>query len=202
VLARVVADERPDVLGITELTPAWDAAIRERLPRYRPVAVDPQPGAYGIGLYARVDASGRIAHLPSDGPPSVVARVPLGGARVTLVVTHPHTPFGPHAGGLHRRQFAALAAARPSFGPRVAICGDLNTPPWSWPFRHLEASGLRDTQRGHPLDASWPTWFPPLRTPIDNCLVSDGVVVLRRETLSGIDSDHLPLLLEIGLARS
>jgi endonuclease/exonuclease/phosphatase (EEP) superfamily protein YafD len=199
-LERVVRGERPDVLGITELTPGWLRAIRRELPEYRPIAVHPQTDAYGIGVFARVPASGRIERFPADGPASVVARVPLGGRPVTLVVTHPHTPFGPHAGGLHRRQFQALAAAVPRLGVRLVICGDLNTPPWSWPFRRLQEHGLRNAHDGHPLEGTWPSWFAPLRVPIDNCLVSRGLVVVSSHVGASTGSDHLPLVIELGLA--
>lgn len=200
-LARLVRSERPDVLGITELTPAWLAAIRRELPRYRPLAVHTQPDAYGIGVFARVPASARIERFPADGPASVVARVSVGGRPLTVVVTHPHTPFGPHAGGLHRRQFLALADALPRFGPRFAVCGDLNTPPWSWPFRQLEAHGLRDAHDGRPLEGTWPSWFAPLRVPIDNCLVSRGVAIVSAHVGAAIGSDHLPLVITLAPAR-
>lgn len=201
-LARLVHRERPDLLGVTELTDAWLAAIRRELPRYRPLAVHPQDDAYGIGVFARVPASAQIERFPADGPASVVVRLSLGGRPLTVVVTHPHTPFGPHAGGLHRRQFVALAAALPRFGPRFAICGDLNTPPWSWPFRQLEGHGLRNVHDGHPLEGTWPSWFAPLRVPIDNCLVSRGVAIVSSHVGAAIGSDHLPLVVTLAAARA
>lgn len=201
-LARLVRRERPDVLGVTELTAGWLAAIRRELPGYRALAVHPQPDAYGIGVFARVPASARIERFPADGPASIVVDLTIGGRPVTLVVTHPHTPFGPHAGGLHRRQFAALGGALPRFGARFAICGDLNTPPWSWPFRRLEGHGLRDAHDGHPLEGTWPSWFAPLRVPIDNCLVSRGVAIVASHVGAAIGSDHLPLVITLAPART
>lgn len=200
-LTRLVRSERPDVLGITELTPGWLRAIRRDLPQYRPLAARTRTDAYGIGVFARVPASATVERFPSDGPASIVVHTAIGGKPVTLVVTHPHTPFGPHAGGLHRRQFEALAAAVPQLGERLAICGDLNTPPWSWPFRQLQAHGLRNAHDGHPLEGTWPAWFAPLRVPIDNCLVSRGLVIVSSHVGASTGSDHLPFVIELGLAR-
>jgi endonuclease/exonuclease/phosphatase (EEP) superfamily protein YafD len=196
-VTRYLARTGPDVVGVEELTPEWDAALRAA--GWRPAAVAPAPGAYGIGLYARRPLAARIERFPADGPPSVVARLLVGGRRVTLVVTHPHTPFGKTAGGLHRRQFEALAAAVPELGRRVAICGDLNTAPWSWAFHRLLDAGLHDAHRGRGYEPSFPAGAPWLGLPIDNCAYSDGLAVLARGTGPRVGSDHLPLEIAFGI---
>jgi endonuclease/exonuclease/phosphatase (EEP) superfamily protein YafD len=189
----------PDVVGVTELTPRWAEALRTA--GWRPAAAAPAPGAYGIGLFARRPVRARIEHFPADGPPSVVASLLVGGRRVTFVVTHPHTPFGPTAGGLHRRQLRALADAVPRLGRRVAICGDLNTTPWSTPFQWLLDAGLRDSHRGRGYDPSFPAGARMLGLPIDDCLVSRGLAVLERRTGPEVGSDHLPLEVELAVTR-
>ena len=125
-----------------------------------------------------------------------MARFEIGGDPFTLVLTHVHTPF---AGDIHRRQFEALADARDRLGRRLAICGDLNSVPWSSSFRHLASAGdLTDSHRGHWLEGSWPTWGMLIRVPIDNCLISPGVTVLERAYGEDVGSDHFPLLIRLG----
>jgi endonuclease/exonuclease/phosphatase (EEP) superfamily protein YafD len=198
---RLVAETKPDLLGVTELTPAMSRHLRRALPSYRRRVLAPRRDAYGIGLYSRVPLlSARVVHLPADGPPTVVARVRVAGKPVTVVVTHVHTPF---AGSIHVRQLHALAAAHARFGKRAAICGDFNTPSWSGPIRQFaSAAGLRDLY-GHAAwrAYSWPTWSAALRVPIDNCFVGGGLVVRSHHDGTDVGSDHRPLVVDLAVAR-
>jgi len=192
----------PDVVGITELSPAWLEGLTPTLARYRYRVTAVRDDAYGIGVFSRRPLNGRVAHLPADGPPTIVASLRLAGRPVTLVVTHPHTPFGRHAGGLHQQQLRALAAARPHWHDRALVCGDLNTPPWSGPLRQLmRRAHLSDSHRGYGFESSWPSWAWPLRVPIDNCLLSPGLAIVSRSRGPDVGSDHFPLDIELQAAR-
>jgi endonuclease/exonuclease/phosphatase (EEP) superfamily protein YafD len=198
-VARLIEESDADVVGLLELTPVWRKELEPALSRFVNRRLEPEEGAYGIGLYSKPPLLGAmVERFPADGPPSVVARLRVGGESVTFVLTHVHTPF---AGEIHRRQFEALADARGRLGERLAICGDLNAVPWSSSFRHLASDAdLTDSHRGHWLDGSWPSWLILLRVPIDNCLVSDGLTVLEREHGPDVGSDHFPLIVRFGIA--
>jgi endonuclease/exonuclease/phosphatase (EEP) superfamily protein YafD len=195
---RLVAETRPDLFGVIELTPEMAAQLRHGLPGYRLRVLSVRDDAYGIGLFSRVPlVSARVVRLPADvGPPTVVARVRSAGRVATVVVTHVHTPF---AGSIHVRQLHALAAARAGWGERVAICGDFNTPPWSGPLRQLaSAAGLRDLYaEGAWRGYSWPTWNWALRVPLDNCLFGRGVATVGHHDGPDVGSDHFPLVVDL-----
>src|SRR5262245_46095952 len=116
----LVARTRPDLFGVTELTPTMARHLAQ-LPGYRASVVEARRDAYGIGVFSRVPLlSAKVVHFPSDGPATVVARLRVSGKTVTVVVTHVHTPF---AGSIHVRQLEALAAAaRSQLGKRVVVC--------------------------------------------------------------------------------
>jgi endonuclease/exonuclease/phosphatase (EEP) superfamily protein YafD len=179
--------------------PAWAGGLAPALDRFPHRRVSPESGAYGIGLYSKpAFRRATLERFPWDGPVSVVARFDLGGDPFTLVLTHVHTPF---AGDIHRRQFEALAEARDRFDEHLAICGDLNSVPWSSSFRHLASAGdLADSHSGHWLEGSWPSWGMLIRVPIDNCLISHGVTVVERAYGQDVGSDHFPLLIRLGIA--
>jgi endonuclease/exonuclease/phosphatase (EEP) superfamily protein YafD len=164
---RLVAKTRPDLFGVTELTPVMARQLGERLPGYRKRVIKPRKDAYGIGVYSRVPLlSASVVRFPSDAPPTVVARLRVAGKPVTMVVTHVHTPF---AGSIHVRHLDALAAAAGSqLGKRVVICGDFNTPPWSGPLRDFAADARLHDIHGSRAWAgySWPTWASFLRVPL------------------------------------
>jgi endonuclease/exonuclease/phosphatase (EEP) superfamily protein YafD len=198
-VARLIRETDPDVVGLLELTPDWTAGLDPALERFPHRRVSAERGAYGIGLYSKLAFRRAVLErFPSDGPVSVVAQFDLGGEGFTLVLTHVHTPF---AGDIHRRQFEALADARDRLGRRLAICGDLNSVPWSSSFRHLASAGdLTDSHRGQWLEGSWPSWGMLMRVPIDNCLVSPGVAVPERAYGEDVGSDHFPLIIRFGMS--
>jgi endonuclease/exonuclease/phosphatase (EEP) superfamily protein YafD len=197
---RLVAHTRPDLFGVTELTPVMARHLADRLPGYRTRVLRARSDAYGVGVYSRLPLlSAKVVHFPAGGPPTIVARVQVSRRPVTVVVTHVHTPF---AGSIHVRHLDALAAAaRSEFGNRAVVCGDFNTPPWSGPLRGFARSAhLRDLYgRRAWAGYSWPTWGSLLRVPIDNCFVSKSVSVERHRDGPGIGSDHRPLVVDVGV---
>ncbi len=199
---RLVAEEHPDLFGVTELTVDMAKHLGEGLPGFRSRLLEPRTDAYGIGLYSRLPLlSARVFHFPSDGPPTVVARLLVEGKPVTVVITHVHTPF---AGSIHARHLDALASAvRSQFGRRVVVCGDFNTPPWSGPLRDFASDArLRDVY-GNAAWAgySWPTWASILRVPLDNCFVGSGIAVAGHRDGPNVGSDHRPLAVDIAVVK-
>jgi endonuclease/exonuclease/phosphatase (EEP) superfamily protein YafD len=199
---RLVEQTRPDVFGVTELTPQMAQHLGTGLSGYRSRVIEAQDDAYGIGLYSRLPLqSARVVRFPADGPPTIVARVRVDGEPMTVVVTHVRTPF---AGSVHVRHLRALAdAARTKLGDRVAICGDFNTPPWSGPLRRFAAHArLRDVYGSRAWAGySWPTWSSLLRVPLDNCFVSNRLSVTSHGDGPDVGSDHRPLVVDLGVAQ-
>lgn len=204
-VAALVERELPDVVGLSELTPEWARALEPALARYATRATAPRPGSEGIGLYGRQGLSGpRIRTFAPGAAPAAVGFVRVGSRRLTLVLIHPPFPVTPENARRRSAQLAALAdeirAGR--LGPRVAVCGDLNAPPWSASARRLaRQAGLTDTSRGYRLQGTWPSFLPgPLRIPLDGCFVSAGVALVSRTARPGVGSDHLPLVVELAAA--
>ena len=199
---RLAVQTHPDLFGVTELTPLMARHLGDGLTGYRTRVLETRDDAYGIGLYSRLPLlSAKVVRFPSDGPPTVVARLRVAGKSVTLVVTHVHTPF---AGSIHVRHLDALAdAARSQFGKRAVVCGDFNTPPWSGPLRDFAADARLHDVYGNRAWAgySWPTWSYVLRVPLDNCFVSNGLAVTGHRDGPNVGSDHRPLAVDIGVLK-
>jgi endonuclease/exonuclease/phosphatase (EEP) superfamily protein YafD len=199
---RLVAQTQPDLFGVTELSPFMASHLGDALTGYRTHVIEPRTDAYGIGLYSRLPLlSAQLVRFPSDGPPTVVARLRVSGKPVTVVITHVHTPF---AGSIHVRHLDALARAlRAERGTRAVVCGDFNTPPWSGPLRHFAGEArLHDIYGSHAWAGySWPTWSSVLRVPLDNCFAGEGLAFTAHHDGPDVGSDHRPLVVGVGFAR-
>jgi endonuclease/exonuclease/phosphatase (EEP) superfamily protein YafD len=79
------------------------------------------------------------------------------------------------------------------------VCGDFNAVPRSEPLRRFAAATGLGSIRPYGLDGTWPAATPALRVPIDNCLVSERLSLLGRRVGPHIRSDHLPLVVDLGL---
>jgi endonuclease/exonuclease/phosphatase (EEP) superfamily protein YafD len=128
----------------------------------------------------------------------VVARVPLGGAALAVIVTHPMPPVSAGALAQQEAQLAAVAARARQLAAPVVVLGDLNATPWSRPFARLRAhAGLCDSRRGFGLQATFPAAAGRLGIPIDHLLVSCTVAVRARRIGRDVGSDHLPVIVDL-----
>jgi endonuclease/exonuclease/phosphatase (EEP) superfamily protein YafD len=101
---------------------------------------------------------------------------------------------------VHERELRALAAARPSLGSRLIVCGDFNTVPWAAQFRDFSRSArLTDVFRGAWHGYSWPSWSRLFGVPLDHCLISSGLAVRGLHFGPSIGSDHFPLVVDVAI---
>jgi endonuclease/exonuclease/phosphatase (EEP) superfamily protein YafD len=197
-LAPLIERLKPDILGLTELTPAWSRAAATASPLLRPRRLVAEQDVYGMGILSRIaPIAVSIERFPASGPVTLVARFEVSGQTLTFALVHVHTSF---AGSVHERELHALAAARPHLGRRLVVCGDFNTVPWSAQLGEFgESTGLRDAFAGSWPVYSWPAWSPLLRVPLDHCLVSDGISVTSHGFGPSSGSDHFPLIVDLAL---
>lgn len=195
-----VERERPDVIGLTELTQEWAEGISATLGEYRYRVLRPLPGGYGIGLYSRVPLKGSYVGYPAGNwPPVIFATVAVGGRPVQLVVLHAPSSTGPHSAGRHRAFMRNLGTIVGAEGDATLVCGDLNAAPWTASYQELrDRGGLERDDPWRPFEWTYPVWNRLLRIPIDQCLAGSALSVASR-TGSSIGSDHFPLVVDVGL---
>ncbi len=136
----------------------------------------------------------------ANEPRAVEVITMVGETEVTIFGIHPLAPTNPRRAARRDAQFRFVAErAQESDGPTV-VTGDFNATPWSHVFGPLGDAGLRNSQRGFGLSASFPAGGNFLtRIPIDHLLHSSHLLVADRWLGPSLGSDHLPLVVELAL---
>jgi endonuclease/exonuclease/phosphatase (EEP) superfamily protein YafD len=143
-------------------------------------------------------------------PAILIFRAEVGAHPITLLVMHSTRPS---SGSLYYRnqvrQFEQVSAFAKQVSGPFLMAGDFNTTPWGYSFRSLlNDSGLRNSMDGFGIQPSFPVFvpkFPKTSTmpivPIDHVLVNQHFVVIDRRLGPDVGSDHLPVIVELGLKR-
>lgn len=126
------------------------------------------------------------------------ARLEFDGLPVTIASLHLHWPF-PFE---QAQQITALDEPLRSLPQPVVLGGDFNAAPWSHSVSRVAeatqthvASGLRLSFRMAPLGfGPWPL------LPIDHVLIPNGAETIDARVGAPAGSDHLPVIVRIGLA--
>ncbi|MGH2980872.1 MAG: endonuclease/exonuclease/phosphatase family protein [Solirubrobacterales bacterium] len=202
-LARLVRENRIDLLSVQELTTEGAARLRRsavarRLP-HGLLAL--QGDAYGSGIFSRYP-------LRKAAPVATIreidATVRLPGARVEVSCVHPVAPTASGSVGLWRNTLDALPRAEPG-GPLRILAGDFNATLDHDALRDLIASGYRDAAdaEGAGLDFTWPVGrpFPPLIA-IDHVLADERIGVSDFEVHDVPGSDHRAITVALSLPRA
>jgi endonuclease/exonuclease/phosphatase (EEP) superfamily protein YafD len=208
-----------DIIGLIEATPQWRPDLAPLLSKY-PYRVD----CFAIDhecstmLLSRLPIVKPIAGRTWKATPIVAGGELLWQGRpITVLATH---WFRPHLRSTESRwgaddpaRAAYLAKGLPlsrqvgqaglfakylNRQPRdLMVMGDLNSVPWSRVQRAFRARTGLDSQAG--WSSTWPSFLPwPLRLPIDHILVRGHLVVTKLSAGPETDSDHFPIVAEIG----
>lgn len=202
-VARVIGEFAPDILVLAEVSQKWLATLAPALAGYPHSEAVPREDHFGIALYSKFPlAHPEIRYLGAAEVPTLVAEAESDGGRFTIVGTHPLPPSGPDNTRLRDAQLAQLPGVAAAATSPVLLLGDLNATPWCPAFqRLLRESGLRDSSRGRGVQPTWPTFMPLLGIPIDHCLLSPELTVMKKTVGPRVGSDHYPLLVEFTLNR-
>lgn len=195
-VTQLIADTKPDVVGLVEVSERWLAELSPALAGYAFKIEQPRNDNFGVALYSKLTMIG-ASELVGSAVPTVVATIDVQGTQLRVLLTHPIPPVSSAALTDEVSQLAAVAARTHTVTP-VIVMGDLNATPWSRPFRDfIAASGLCDSRAGFGLQASFPAASAVLRIPIDHVLVSCSIGVRSRQIERDVGSDHLPVLVDL-----
>lgn len=209
-----------DLIGLVEVTPAWREALTSLSDIYPYVAdcFDVAPTCEHMLLSRTPFVAQRSAQILRSGPVIAGGDVRWQGRVVTVLVTHLAWPLLRDERQLpghvldaddisylsvalpairQARQADALARALGNLPRDLILMGDFNSAPWSRVQRAFRAATGLDNRSGWAL--TWPTWLPwMLRLPLDHVLARGSLAVTDFAAGAPTDSDHLPVIAEVG----
>ena len=200
-LQRAIRAADPDLVILEEFTQEWLAALGDVAADYPHSEAVILERGFGIIIFSRLPfTQAGVKYLEDAGPPPVIARVRVGDTHLTVIATHPLSPTTPRRFHYRNQQLLQLTPLVLAQREPVVVVGDLNMTSWSPAFQEfLRRTKLRNSCRGFGVQPSWPVWVPPLRIPLDHCLVSSDIVVRKRRLGPHVGSDHLPVIVDIVL---
>ena len=209
-----------DIIGLVEVSGSWQQALAPLFAKY-PHRVDcfaAIPECETI-LLSKLPVTAPRAERVLGGAPVVVGgEVDWNGKRFEVLATHLAWPFTPDYGQRWRvitdpaaaptlegrlpasrqaSQAENLARLMNALPPDLVLMGDFNGAPWSRLQSAFSSATRLENAAGWEL--SWPTMLPsPLRLPIDHVLSRGHLVVTEFSAGPEVDSDHFPVIAEIG----
>ncbi|NEO71394.1 endonuclease/exonuclease/phosphatase family protein [Moorena sp. SIO3H5] len=208
----LVKEEKPTIAAFLEAKDPWPEQLEE-LREILPYTISiPE---LNIEVYSRLplQESEILEHGKSRG--LVKLDLSIAGAEASVIVTHsyPQFYFGKQGdlgeqGWQWRNQDLEeeIGDYIKQIEKPVVLIGDLNVTMWSPYYKRLiESSGLRDARAGFgilPTLSQFSPANPWLAIPVDHCLVSRDVKVIKMRTGPDIGSYHLPVITDIALRPS
>ncbi|MFY0627032.1 MAG: endonuclease/exonuclease/phosphatase family protein [Reichenbachiella sp.] len=196
-----INSESPDILVLQEMTELWQIMLEPTLASYQYKTAIPRTDNFGIALYSRIErTSSDVINIGESGLPSIEAQFNFGKDSITILATHPLPPVGRKYFTSRNDQLRALSNFAVSAKNELILIGDLNCSSFSNHFKSLiKNTNLIDSRKGFGILPTWPTWFGMAKTTLDHCLISDGISVKSRRVGQFIGSDHLPIIVELGI---
>lgn len=197
---QVIQEVDPDILVLEEISSQWVLDLRSISDLHPHSFMEPREDNFGIGLFSKLPlADSEIVYAGEAHVPSIVATVDTGSGRLGIMATHTVPPYSARHTRRRNEQLEKLADFIPSSQPLLFL-GDLNMTPWNHYFkRFLRRTGLIDSCRGYGIQPTWPNDNPLFWIPIDHCLHSPDIVVLKREIGPDVGSDHYPVIVDFAI---
>lgn len=192
---KLVNETKPDIVGLSEITPSWQTALDKGMQDFPHRIVEPHLG--GIAIYSKLPLKdAQIKYTGKIKRPRITARIIKNNQDTLVVLAHPVIPI--LYGNLRNEELAIISNEIKNYNGPAILFGDLNCTPFSHYFQKLlKETNLHDTELGFGIVPTWSArWFIKL-FPIDHCLVSKQFETIDRKTYGSVGSDHYPVLVKL-----
>ncbi|RMG72238.1 MAG: endonuclease/exonuclease/phosphatase family protein [Bacteroidetes bacterium] len=194
-------DTQADIVVLTEVTPAWAAALRPLRAAYPYRYAAPKWGYFGLMILSRYPLRDTTTHyLAAVQVPTLQAVVETPAGPLGLLAVHPPSPPNRQSMRWRNEILAELPRLRRTLPDQTVLAGDLNTTGFGQVFRRLcRETGLRDSRLGWGRQPSWRSHWGIAGIDLDHVLVSPGIGVSGRTVGPPVGSDHRPVVVDLVL---
>ncbi len=208
----LVRKERPDIAIFMEVNGAWIKQLESIADIFPYSVARVNPSISGIAIYSKLPLENTdVKFFGTSSNPSILGNVKIKGQVISVIAAHPPPPFKPVLFHYRNKQLDEISQYIQQVNNPVVMAGDLNITMWS-PYykRFISKTGLRNARQGFGILPSWPvkttyphySKIPPFMSwlisiPIDHCLISPELKVSKIRTGSNVNSDHLPLIIDL-----
>ncbi|HSG89037.1 MAG TPA: endonuclease/exonuclease/phosphatase family protein [Pseudomonadales bacterium] len=206
-VSRAVADLHAvdaDLIWLTEFPDQLDAAHAlelEALEQDYPFGLSwPAADGRSLRFLSRYPVRAREVFNPkwAPGRPALRLTLDVRGVALTVFALHTHPPAAGWSLLARNETLDWVAASLAMLQGDALVIGDLNLSAFSPRFdRFVDAAGLDCDSPWTCAVATWPSWLPPLATPIDHVLTRGELVVTERTRGPRTGSDHFPVIAEL-----
>lgn len=200
----LVRKENPDVAIFPEASDPWAKELKA-LQDILPYSASHHYPTDGIAIYSKLPLANVAVKFWGNQKVvrTIVADVILKGQIVSLVATHLFSPRNGTRFEWRNRHLEEIGDWAIQSKNPVLVVGDLNMTVWSPHYkRFAQKTGLRNARYGFGI---LPTWrsnrVPFVYLPIDHCLVSPEIKVVKIWTGGNMGSDHLPVITDVIITR-
>ncbi len=195
---KLIQKKQADFVIALEIDRLWANALQEISSDYPYKIVIPRNDNFGIALYSKHSLTNiHKLDFAKNNIPSIASVAHIAGKEVQIIATHPFPPFTRSFAQQQKSHFRALSKYIKKSKSATVIVGDLNTAFWSSAYKDLiELSALKNTRQGFGIIPSWSV-NSILQLALDHVLVSENIQTLNIQAMQSIDSDHLPIYVEL-----
>jgi len=180
-----------DIIVLQEYTYEWHKRLKSLERVFPHVIAEPRDGFFGIALFSRVPLEEpRILQFPETNIPFIQTRARIAGQDIIVLGIHLDWPLFPSTFDARNRQIQYLVSRLRQRDAEVLVCGDWNLSPWSGQYREVLEILPNGGDIGTRMKPTWPSVLGWAGIPIDYCLMSEKLSVVRKEVVNLTVSDH------------
>ncbi|MGI8936269.1 MAG: endonuclease/exonuclease/phosphatase family protein [Phormidesmis sp.] len=212
---KLTKKERPDLALFMEVNDSMAKQL-EVLKTFLPYSSNQlTPYQPGTVLYSKDPITDlKVRKFDTNNAVNLTAHVQTINRQLLIVAIHPLPPITREFLHSRNKVFGAVSDYIQQQTDPVLLIGDFNTTMWSPFYRTLaHETGLKNTRKGLGTFPTWPANMsyrptPKLniltklfQIPIDQCLASPSLNVVRMHTGPEIGSDHLPIIVDFSIQK-
>jgi len=194
----LIQQQQADFVVALEVDFLWAKALESIYSDYPYRLIYPRNDNFGIALFSKYPLLNIQKHdFSKNQIPSISATVHIAEKNILMIATHPFPPMNKEFLQQQKNHFKAITEFLKKNQLPVIVAGDFNTTFWSSTYRtFIDNSSLKNTREGYGIIPSWQAGSV-LQIPLDHILVSQNINTTKIEAMKSINSDHLPIYVEL-----